>query len=767
MKKFGSFILGNWIWLTIAIVIISIAAVFCVPDLRIEEDESTWFSSQDPILKVYHEFQEVFVTNETAVIAYSSGDPLSGKELKYLSRLCKKLEKIPNIIDVISLTTVNDIKGTEEGLEIKPLVKRKDFSNTTNPQLQERIVSNPFLRSILFSEEYGTLGIVLQFEWTDENKKEAGDLSRKVTTALREILQKESEEHGRRFYLGGNIITDAEVSSMVERDMFRFFPASLILAAIVLLIVFRDITSIFFPILSVSIALLWTLGLKGIFGSPITPVSTTLFALITVIGIANSVHLISHFNIAIRRIDDKREALLETFERAGSACFFTSITTAFGFGSLSISRLPVIRDMGLFSAFGIMSAFCISIILVTTGMLFKKVDKEKLKKQYILAPKSLLLAIININLKYPLLILAIGAGIIVIMILGIPKIEVESSMLEYLKKGCPLRKDAEFIDSALVGISSVEVVIKGEEDSFKEPDNLKKIEKLQNLVMKHPEVSVSHSMADYLKLIFRSLNSDSSQYYRIPETRAAVAQSLLLYEMSGGSDIEDFVTTNYEEARVSISTRQMTQNERSALLEDIGLFMKSNFSDMKYEVTGFDNLVFHTTKRIVTTQIKSITLAATIIMLLMTFIFGLKGGLVSIIPNIFPIVFLLGLMGYAGFRLDIATAIIASIAIGIVVDDTIHYFSHYKYELKAAGNREQAMINAHMSVGSALCYTTIILALGFLIFLLSETRILFHYGLLSCIAVTIALLGDLFIGPVLLVKLKVFKKNSGAGSREK
>jgi len=517
----------------------------------------------------------------------------------------------------------------------------------------------------------------------------------------------------------------------------------------------------------VSIALLWTLGLKGIFGSPITPVSTTLFALITVIGIANSVHLISHFNIAIRRTGDRREALIETFERAGSACFFTSITTAFGFGSLCVSRLPVIRDMGLFAAFGIMSAFCISIILVTAGMLYKKVDKETLKKQYIIAPKGFLKIITGINLKYSLWIIIFSAAVVIIMALGIPRIEVESSMLEYLKRGCSLRKDAEFIDTALVGISSVEVVIKGEEGSFKEPVNLKKIEKLQSLVTKHPEVSVSHSMADYLKLIFRSLNSDSTRFYRIPETREAVAQSLLLYEMSGGSDIEDFVTTNYDEARVSISTRQMTQNERSALLEDIGSFMKSNFTDMKYEVTGFDNLVYHTTQRIVTTQIKSITLAATIIMLLMIFIFGLKGGLVSIIPNIFPIVSLLGIMGYAGFRLDIATAIIASIAIGIVVDDTIHYFSHYRYELKAAPNREQAMVNAHMSVGSALCYTTIILALGFLIFLLSETRILFHYGLLSCIAVTIALLGDLFIGPVLLVKLKVFKQNSGVRSRKK
>lgn len=145
-------------------------------------------------------------------------------------------------------------------------------------------------------------------------------------------------------------------------------------------------------------------------------------------------------------------------------------------------------------------------------------------------------------------------------------------------------------------------------------------------------------------------------------------------------------------------------------------------------------------------------------MVLMCILFGIKGGLVSVIPNVFPIIFLLGFMGYAGFHLDIATSIIASIAIGIVVDDTIHYFFHYKHELLTTRNSEQAMINTHQNVGSALCYTSLILALGFLVFLLSETRILYNYGLLSCVAVIVALGGDLFIGPVLLMKLKVFKK---------
>lgn len=277
MRHVGSFIIKNWLLLAIAVIAISAVFAYFTPELHIEEDESTWFSEKDPILKTYHEFQEIFVTNETAIIAYTTDNALTGPELKYCSDLTKKLKKIPYVIDAISLATVDDIRGTEEGLEIEPLVKRNYFKEVPQTFLKERIAANPFFTHVLISEDHRTVGIVLQLEWTDEDKEQAGDISRKVTGAIKKILHDEKEKTGRQFYLGGNIITDAEVSRMVERDMYRFFPLSLVLAALILFVIFRDFFSIIFPLISVSLALLWTLGLKGIFNSPITPVSTTLF----------------------------------------------------------------------------------------------------------------------------------------------------------------------------------------------------------------------------------------------------------------------------------------------------------------------------------------------------------------------------------------------------------------------------------------------------------------------------------------------------------
>ena len=164
-----------------------------------------------------------------------------------------------------------------------------------------------------------------------------------------------------------------------------------------------------------------------------------------------------------------------------------------------------------------------------------------------------------------------------------------------------------------------------------------------------------------------------------------------LYEMSGGTEIEDYTTIDYEMVRISMRTNQMEEEERKKLIERINEYTDKNFSQFKVDITGFDNLVHEVTERITMTQIHSFGLAFLVILGFMFLLFGLRGGLLSIIPNVFPIVFVLGLMGYAGFHLNIATAIIASIAIGIVVDDTIHYFTHFKYEFQESGERKTAM----------------------------------------------------------------------------
>ena len=758
MKKFGEFILKNRVILIIGIVIITILCFLHLPDLRMEDDETTWFPKGDPILKTHDEFKQTFVNSEFVVVAYELDNPFTQRELTYLSHLSRELEKVPYVNRITSLTDVDDIRGTEQGLEIEPLIQENHLSDEKISNIKQRIDLNPFFKGNLISYDYKTVGIVLSLNILNEDEKKFSNITKEIISAIRKILQKEQEKTDRTFHLGGSIITDAEASSMMEKDMQKFFPLSMLLVAVVLFLIFRNLSSIIFPLITVFLGLVWTLGLKGMVNSPITPISTTLFALITVIGIANSVHLISHFRIEISVIKDKKRALMETYYRAGKPCLFTSLTTAMGFGSLSISNIPAIRNLGIFAGFGIMSVFMLSMILVPLGLLLIKTSPKVTGKQAHKGMENLLKRIGGFNLKCSKLIIIFGFLIVLIMITGIPRIHVEGSMMQYLKEGSRLRKDAEFFDRNLTGISSTEVIIRGDQDLFKNPAVLKKIDGLQKLVENHPKVSCSYSLVDYIKLINRALNNGNNTHYTIPETQEAIAQSLLLYEMSGGTEIDEYVTIDYDMARISMRTNQMNEKERKVLLTTVQTYINKNFKKINTEITGLDNMVHKVTERIVSTQIQSLGLAFLVILGLMLLLFGLRGGLVSVLPNMFPIVFVLGFMGYAGFSLNIATAIIASIAIGIVVDDTIHYFSHFRHEFEITGNREQSMKNALQKVGRALCFTSLILVLGFAIFLLSETRILMDYGILSGIAVIMALLGDLFIGPVLLTKLRVFKK---------
>jgi len=756
MKKFGEFILKHKIILILVIVGVSVLFFLHLPELRMEDDETTWFPREDPVHKAYKNLKETFMGSEFVVVSYESDNLFSDSEIKYLSALSQELENIPHVTEVSSLTSVEDIIGTELGLEIKPLIQKTPKTEADFSYLKQRIALNPFFRGNLISNDARTIGIVLKLYLPEDAEKVLSVISEEVTVNIKEILNREQEKTGRTFYLGGSIITDTEIQLIMERDMSLFFPLSMLLTGLVLLIIFRSLSAIIFPIITVFLSLMWTLGLKGMLNSPITPVSTTLFALLTVIGIANSVHLISHYRSELPMQTNKKQALLESYKRAGKPCFFTSITTAVGFSSLVVSRIPAIRNLGIFASFGIMSAFILSIILVPVGLQLTqiKLNPSKTRRH----KKSVMGEIGAFNLKHSRWILLASFLAVLIMGIGITRIHVEPSMVEYLKKNTQLRKDAEFLDEKLSGISSIEVVLSGKQDSFKEPDVLRKMERLQEMAEDHPNVPVSYSIVTFLKLINRALNSDQPEYFRIPETREAVAQSLLLYEMSGGTEIEDFTTIDYEMVRISMRTNQMKEEERKKLIERILEYTHTNFSQFKVDITGFDNLVHEVTERITMTQIHSFGLAFLVILGFMFLLFGLKGGLLSILPNILPIVFVLGLMGYAGFHLNIATAIIASIAIGIVVDDTIHYFTHFKYEFQECGERKAAMKQALQKVGPALCFTSVILALGFLIHLLSETRILFDFGILASFAVIMALLGDLFIGPTLLVKFKIFKK---------
>jgi len=767
MEAFGAAILKRrGIWLT-GVILISVFFALQLGDLGMEEDETTWYPAGDPILETYDTFEERFDSGEFVVVAYDWPEPFSALSIAYLRTLTERLERtVPHVADALSLATVDDIVGAETALEVRPLIGEVDAIDVE--RVRSRIAVNPFLGGNLISHDEETVAVVLEIERPDDGIYE--EASTAILAGLETVLDEEAAATGLRFYTGGSTLTEREVERMLDRDILVFFPLGLVLTGGLLFLFFRHVPSVILPLVTVVVSLGWTLGLKSLVGSPITPVSTTLFALITVIGVASSVHLISHYWTERGSGASREEALIATYRRAGRPCLFTALTTAVGFGSLAVSQIPAIRQLGFFAAFGIMTSFLLAMVIVPAGMDWTSRRRARPPSNRTL--ERALAAIGRVDGARPWVVTGVALAVIAGMGVGIALIEAKGAMVDYFRTGSAVRTSIDFLDDRLSGVSSTEVLIFGERDAFKEPANLRAMDGLAELASTHGEVSAVYSFADTVKLSNRAFHGDDDAFYAVPETRREVAGLILLYQLSGGASLRDYVAGDFATARISIRTRQMGDDARRALLDDVRAYAAEAFAGYETEITGMDLLVSGVNDRIVLTQIRSFGLAVAVITGMMILVFGWRAGLLSIVPNVLPIVFVLGLMGYAGFGLNIATAIIASIAIGIVVDDTIHFFSHFRDELRVTGSRDRAMVNALTKVGKALCFTTAILVAGFVVFLFADLGILASYGILSGAAVVAALAGDLFVGPALLAKVTVFPElertpsASAAGTEE-
>ncbi|OGQ87925.1 MAG: hypothetical protein A2289_22730 [Deltaproteobacteria bacterium RIFOXYA12_FULL_58_15] len=748
MRTFGQFILRTRFALVALIAVISVILGRGLPRLETKEDETTWFSASNPVLIDYKEFKGLFSATNYTVVAWSVEDPFGPEEHRFTKTFTSELERLPHVEQVLSLVNADHIRGTADGIDIVPMMPEPTKSPDERSALMRRIADNPLVTRHLLSDDHRTMAVVLDAQ--TRGKEEQGTF----ITALQELTARHQQSSGRAFHVGGEIITNWEVEAMMQADMKRFFPLSLLLTALATLALFRRFSSVIWPVVSVSLGLGWTLGLKGLLGVPLTPVSSALFALITTTGVATAVHLMSHYRLESAQTPDRAAAIVATFERAGKPCLFTAVTTMVGFGSLATSSILAVQNLGLFAAFGIVSVFFISLVIVPTGLLL--VPAPTISNEQPSSLDRTLAAIGRYNVRHPKAVILVFLAATIISAAGIPLIHVEGSMLRHFKESTTIRKDAEFLDQHLAGVSSLEVLVRGAPGFAKEPETLRKLDALQRHAEENAKVISTSSLSDYVKLINRALRGDDASQYVIPQTRQEVAQELLLFEMSDGNGVEDVVNPEYDIARVSIRTRQMNERERNALIADVQSHVQSSLG-AKVTTTGFDILTSTVSRAISSTMIYSLLLAFAVILVLMMVLFGIKGGLVSIIPNIFPIVAVIGLLGWGDFGLNAATSIIASVAIGIVVDDTIHYFTHFRHNLGLTDDPVVAMQRSLLDVGKAMTFTTIILALGFGIFLSSGLAILSNFGLLASLAVIMALAADLFLGPVLLILIRVFR----------
>ncbi|MFH2047022.1 MAG: MMPL family transporter [Pseudomonadota bacterium] len=769
-------------WLVLVLCLLFLGGgLFFASKVKFDGSLDAFFHKNDPTYEYYKEYQKDFGSDEIAYILYKAPDkpygPFDLEVMRKIANLTEALEnEVPFVREVTSLANVEFIEAEGDFIEIHELLL--DFPETQEQLLHTRdlVMKKPIYIGGLINKAADHAAIILEMNRTsiqpldeirlDPNGGDGLDnLYPQVSnTKIREILSR-PEYKGIVFYLSGDVPINAVYNEVLSSESETLTLITFIIVGIVGMICFRmRFLGIAGPLTVVIWSIVLTIGFMGIMGYSMGVFFIMAPTLLTAIAVAQSVHLLSEFQICLSKGLDRRETLRQTVELVGLPCLLAALTTAAGFFAMSVSQLKALSEFAVFGSVGVLLAFILTFTLLLCLLSFSRkkissrVQSRKSSKEYI---KPVLKRIIEFNLKHNRMILVIAGIIMIFSFIGILKLKVAYNFLEEFKEKTEVHQTLKYAERVMGGWLSVIYIFDTKHpDGIKDSDVLKKLEALQTRAEQNALVKKTYSIVDILKDINQSFHGDDPAYYKLPESRELTAQYLLMYEMSGGKELEDYVTSDYSKTALELRVALSDSFIVADLLHDMQDFMdKNQITEADVKLTGIGLLWVKIADYIASSQIKGYILAFCIITCILCLSFrSFKIGMLCMIPNIAPVIFVLALMGWKGIHLDYFRIMLATIAIGIAVDDTVHLMTRLRREFFICGDYRQALKNGLYSVGQAMTITSVVLVSAFMVFLYSEMFTLASFGVLLAIIIFSALIADLFLMPAIFLVFKPFGK---------
>jgi len=587
-----------------------------------------------------------------------------------------------------------------------------------------------------------------------------------------EAIAKKYQADDFRIYVAGTPVVTDYLKKSMQSNMKKFMGMALIAIAVILFLLFRRVSGVFLPLLTVILSLLSTFGLMGATGIPIKLPTQILPSFLLAVGVGASVHLLAVFFQRLQHLHEGKEttessshkeaAISYALGHSGLAIVMTSLTTAAGLASFAGAEVAPISDLGIVAAIGVLISLLFTLVLTPALMAILPLKAKTSNSANTRARRmdDLLLGIADFATDRSRLVLLISAIALVIGIAGAAQVRFSHFPFKWLPEDNTSRIATEFVNEHMRGASSVEVVIDtGEKNGFYKPERMKGLAALSDEVSKidRGEIYVGKtlSLADILKEINKALNENQDASYTIPDDRKLIAQEFLLFENSGSDDLEDFVDSQFSKSRFTIKMPWADAVLYKDFLADIrDRFQRVMGDDVKITITGINALLSRTMSATIYSMAESYVIAAVVITLMMILLIGnIRIGLVSMIPNLTPIILTLGLMGWMGLPLDLFTMLIGSIAIGLAVDDTIHFMHNYRRYHHDTGDVKEAVRKTLHSTGRAMFVTTAVLATGFFLYMGADMSNIRNFGLLTGFTIIMALLADFFLAPALMKEL--------------
>ncbi|MDD5584563.1 MAG: MMPL family transporter [Candidatus Omnitrophica bacterium] len=740
------------------LLILAIVTLFfgwALAHLEFDTSLSAFVIRNDPDMLYYNKIKELFETDETVVIGFKGDSLFSPEDLTFIKNLSKKIEEIDFVRNVKSLSTANLITTTPDLFQVKALMGKIPQSRQESDALRAHATTNYLYVKDIASADGKFYSLLVDIR-SDPKRQRTNEVVKKI----KQVLLKENAHTKYKLYLAGDAIINHSLGEYMQRDFFVFIiPIYLIITALMRLTMgrWRDTIAALFVI---TLSLIWSMGAIAVMGKTFNNVTIGIIPLIFCIALENIYFIHDIYYDRLRMFKDKAKAFNEALVLIFRPCYFASLTTVIGFGSLMVNNIKPLVDFGILGSLASIFAFIIAIVFIPTFHILLKIppDLEKQLGFKIDATRFIMALTRFIESRkkwfWPGIIL-----VILISVIGIFRIRVETDHLTFFRKNSEVYKSTIFIEKNIAGVSNLEIVVNTKKvDGVKDPENLKEIEKLVNFLRQQKEIDKAMSIIDFLKDMNRALYDNNEEYYRIPDTREAVAQNLLLYSMSPRrNDIEkDFVDYPYQLARIRCRISEHNSRKIIALVERIKSYIKKDIRpDLEVNMSSYPVIYSNMVNSITQGQAEGFLLC--VITLLLTAIYyfrSFKIGALTMIPNIIPILFVLGFMGWTGITLNVGTALTTGIALGLIMDDTTHFFNRFGMNLSQEPDYVKNMRQTFLLTGEPMIFSSLVMTASYSVLLFSEFRLTAIFGLLCALTTLVALWCDLLLTPWILITFK-------------
>ena len=733
------------------LVLLTLALALAIPRIEFDTSAEGLMVQKDPARQYYERAKSRFGSDTLTVVLVKAQNVFTAPVLHAIRRISDGLDGVEGVTRVESLTTVKNIKGEGTSLSVEPLVGP---TIPTAPSDLERIrrdaLANRVFVGNIVSRDAAAAAIIVYTDARPADKQ----FNQRFSDSVEAILTRESTP-GLTAYQIGTPLTKVVFGEYTRQDLVGLIPISMVVLFAILFLAFRTLQGVVIPMVTGLVSVVWTLGSMALLGIPINVITAIIPSLLITIGFAEDVHMLTEYHHLLDAGRDKLTAVREMVEQTSLPVLVTTFTTVLGFGSLITTDITMLIQFGYASSLGLAANYVVTVVALPIMLLAWRVPARRRRSP---TPEpsghdpvpGWIERLAAFDLRYRTPILVVAGLATAASLVGWYTLRVNTDFVSYFPENSVIRRRTEDLHRSMAGAFNFFVVVDTHRaNGIVEPEILERIVALQRFLEGTGEVDQTLSIADYVRKIHREMNSGDGAHDVIPGTADEISQYLLLLDAKETGKYLDFGRTS---ANIVVRHNITSSSRLSQLLKRLDAYVADHFPErVTVRYTGESILIANAADYMAINEITSFSSTFLIIGVVHALLFmSVRASVLSLIPNLIPVLLNFGLMGLLGIPLNTGTALVATVAIGIAVDDTVHHMITYARQLNIHHDQRVAMVETLRIEARPIVYVSLALAGGFLILGFSSFVPTRYFGALSAFVMVVAMVAELVLAPILM-----------------